>query len=173
MAKTLLILLPVVMLACRASDSPNSTMESRNPFIQRIHAASKHIDSYEPITAEDAKRYPLRGQNFKFTRPEKFSFIDMPVEFIAMEVDEEQRVKSMLLYLDQHETMQSTLTIAYGTPALTLDIEGTTEDASGETQDQTHTSHTWMLHGYRLTLTVLPLRTGQTETVMKAQIYIE
>jgi uncharacterized protein with ACT and thioredoxin-like domain len=148
-------------------------MESTNPFIQRIHAERGHVKDYEPITGEDAEKYRLRGQNFKFTQPGKFAFIDVPVEFIAMEVDEHQQVKSMLLYLHQHETMLESLTIAYGKPAITMNMEGQVAHVSGGSQQETYTSHTWTLDGHRLTLTVLPVKTKETDAALKAQLFIE
>lgn len=148
-------------------------MESTNPFIQRIHAEPRHLKNYEPISGDDAEKYPLRGQNFKFTQPEKFAFIDLPVEFIAMEVDEQQEVKSMLLYLDQHETILETLKTAYGSPAISMNIAGQAEYTSGGSQQETYTSHTWALDGHRLTLTVLPLKTMGTDTALKAQLFME
>ena len=168
-----LIFLPVLLLSCRVADLKHPTMESTNPFIQRIHAEPRHLKHYEPITGEDAEKYRLRGQNFKFTQPEKFAFIDMPVEFIAMEVDEQQHVKSMLLYLHQHETMRETLTTAYGKPAITMNMEGQVDYVSGGSQQETYASHTWTLDGHRLTLTVLPLKTQGTDTSLKAQLFIE
>ena len=168
-----LIFLPVLLLSCRVGDLKNPTMESTNPFIQRIHAEPRHLKHYEPITGDDAEKYPLRGQNFKFTRPEKFAFIDLPVEFIAMEVDDQQQVKSMLLYLDQHETILETLTTAYGSPSISMNMEGKVEYTSGGSQQETYTSQTWVLDGHRLTLTILPVKTKELDTALKAQLFME
>lgn len=148
-------------------------MESTNPFIQRIHAEPRHLKHYEPITGDDSEKYRLRGQNFKFTQPEKFAFIDLPVEFIAMEVDEHRQVKSMLLYLHQHETILETLTTAYGSAAISMNMEGQVEYTSGGSQQEAYTSHTWTLDGHRLTLTVLPLKTKGTDTALTAQLFME
>ena len=145
-------------------------MESDNPFIQRIHTSDEELENYEPITNEDAEMFHLRGQNYKFSNPGEFVFIDMPIAFIGLEVDEENYVKSMLLYLDEYETLLETLQVAFGPVDISMDIAGQAFDSSGTSQ-HSYTSHTWIKEDkYRMSFTVLPLKTDQSQ--LKAQLYI-
>lgn len=147
-------------------------MESDNPFLQRIHVDEEELNNYEGITPDDVGKYPLRGQNIKFSHPEKFRFIDIPIEFIALETDDESNVKSVLVYLDTEEDMLEFLSLAFGNPDLKLDIEGETEPASRD-EKQSYASYTWIIEGYRMTFSLIPVKVASAEYVPKPQLYIK
>lgn len=147
-------------------------MRSDNPFIQRIHSAPEELDNYEPIGEVDIEHYYLRGQNFKFTNPEKFVFIDIPILYFAIEIDDDLNVKSMLLYLDNHETMLDTLVSAFGPSDLSFNLEAQVNYQSGS-EKNSYISNTWIREKYRMTFTILPLKKDFDDPHLVSQIYIQ
>ncbi|WPP49852.1 hypothetical protein [Catalinimonas niigatensis] len=166
------ILFIALILPLKEAHPKKTTMESDNPFIQRIHVDEEELENYEEISQQDAEKYRLRGQTIKFSHPEKFSFIDYAIEFIAMEIDEEMQVKSILLYLNDYETLQEILPIAFGPADLSIDIAGQADYDSG-TEPQSYTSHTWKIENYSMTFSLCPVKEDESEQKnLKAQLYI-
>ena len=166
------LLLIALILPLQGVHPKKTAMESDNPFIQRIHVDEEALEHYEEISQQDAEKYRLRGQTLKFSHPEQFRFISYAVEFIAMEIDEEMQVKSMLLYLDEYETLQEILPIAFGPAALSIDIAGQVDDGSGA-EPQSYTSHTWKIDDYSMTFSLYPVKEDEREErKLKAQLYI-
>lgn len=146
-------------------------MESENPFIQRIHASDDALEQYEEITDLDKHACPLRGQTMKFSGPEQFRFIYLPVEFIAFSV-EGNEVKSLLLYLAETEEMGDVLLSAFGPADISLDIAGQVETDEAAFDEQSYSSSTWVDGPYKMTYSIVPCVDKEGNVVNKTQLFI-
>ncbi len=146
-------------------------MESENPFIQRIHASDDALERYEEITEADKDDYLLRGQTMKFSGPEQFRFIYLPVEFIAFSV-EGNEVKSLLLYLSETDEMDDVLVSAFGPADISLDLAGQVESGKAIYDEQNYSSSTWVDGAYKMTFSIVPCKDKEGNMVSKSQLFI-
>ena len=146
-------------------------MESENPFIQRIHASDDALEQYEEITDADKDAFLLRGQTMKFSDPEQFRFIYLPVEFIAFSV-EGNDVKSLLLYLAETDEMDDVLRTAFGPADISLDVAGQVESGNASVDSQSYSSSTWVDGPYMMTFSIVACKDKEGNVVNKTQLFI-
>lgn len=141
-------------------------MKSKNPFFQKLSKTSKGINDFAELNSED-KKYFVSGQTHKILFPEQYQFIDHPVEFFAVQPDDEGLVMSAMIYIDGD--ILETIRKEFGEPDLSIDLDSDVkfEDNKGQTEKLSHKSHIWIRDMHRLRYALFPV-----ERKLKSQIYI-
>lgn len=152
-------------------------MESENVFFHPLETEAIYLEDYEEIAQPSEEPYPLRGQTHKFLQPEQFTYLDFPLTFIAfsieMDDEDEAKVQSVLMYLEEATKVLSALEQTFGQPDLNLELKGEGTDQAGNVHPGSYSSKTWIQGGHRLTYALLPAHGKADTSAYLAQIFIQ
>lgn len=128
-------------------------MVSDNPFVQKLGPDAGPFDEYDDIPAEDKEKYPLQQVSLRFTSPEKLTYLDHPVRYLAFNVNDDHKVTALLLFLDEHSTMLGDLEEAFGPADLLVDLDGEGQSSAGP-QALQFKSYTWVKAQYTMSFSL-------------------
>lgn len=143
-------------------------MDSANPFVQVLGPDDGPFENYDEVSSEDNAIYALQGLSLKFNEPEKLTYLNRPARFIAFDINEENKVVTLLIFLDDTE-MLTVLKEKFGEPDLNFEMDGQAQFTDGDTGPISYTSYTWFSSPYMLTFSLFPLA---GENGLKSRILI-